>query len=535
MDMDDNLRGNRIVRRRTWAARLLAGSGVALAVLAAVAPVLADETPVDPEAGRPAVYGGEADAIGVAWRADRKAGFLPLADSFTGQPQSVYGELPEGRSRFDSSGISRARASVFYPGAAVAGGAGLACGEVGGAFPEPFATIFGICLQNKDYPLTVVADNDNPDAATPGSASLGKPGQPVSANAGGARAHAGRDFVATDAVLSDLEILGPKGLPAAAAAFRTAAATILGRPALAAADGPSNLVVRVDQVTSRTSQRFSDDNRVLTVTAEARLKGVELAGGAVRIDTIVARTVSRTEGDKPPATEAVATYQGVTVAGQPARIGSDGIVVGPAGSPVAEALNAALGKLLGTTGITVRALGASRETKGIQTSGNAQGLLVGWELDLTGLKLPPDFPVANPADVYFASVTLGSAGGAAFADLSGLDLGEGTASPGDGTFGGPLDGGMPFEEAGPTGTGIPGTDLTGPALSPAAGTTRPGPARRSAGGPTEAAAATFRPAGLLGGVVANRVKVLYLSFTLSALGVAVAPRLARRALLPPRT
>lgn len=516
------------MKLRTWAARILVGSGVALAVLAAVAPVLADEAPADPEAGRPPVWGGEADAIGIAWRADRKAGLLPLADSFTGQPQSVYGELPEGRSRFDSSGISRARASVFYPGAAVAGGAGLACGEVGGAFPEPFATIFAICLQNKDYPLTVVADTDTPDAATPGSLALGKAGDPLSAHAVSARAHAGRDFVGTDSVLHDVEVAGPKGLPAATAAFRRAAAAALGRPALAAA-APAPVLVHVDEVTSRTSQRFSDDNRVLTVTAETRLKGVQLLGGLVAIDSILTRSVSRTEGDKPPATESVATYQGVTVAGQPARIGSDGIVVGPAGSPVADALNGALRQLLATSGVTIRALSASQQTKGVQTSGDAQGLLVSWTLDLTGLQLPPDFPVANPADVYFASLTLGSAGSAAFADLSELGLEEGPDGfAGTGESGPGIDAGLPVGDV-----GVGDTAAFGPGPTPGAGTATTTGGLRRASSPTaeQAAGVPYRTAGLLGGVVAHRIEALYLAFTLSALGLAVMPRLTLRGLL----
>ncbi|MES4792854.1 MAG: hypothetical protein C4321_07550, partial [Chloroflexota bacterium] len=357
---------------RTWASRLLIGSGVALLALAAMAPAFAAEKPLDPEAGRPPVWGGEADAIGVVFFADRRAGLTPVKDGFTSEPQSVHGELPEGRSRFDSSGITRARASVFYPGATVAGGAGLVCGELGGAFPEPFATIFRICEQNKDYPLSVQADADTPDAATPGSVGFGRTGDPLSANAGSARAHAGRDYVATDAVLHDLTVLGPKGLPAAVKAFGTAASAVLGRGlATAASDPAAAAAVHVDKVVSRTSQRFA--GKVLTVVAEARLEGVSLAGGAVTIDSVLARTVSRTQGDGPPVTEAVTTYQGVRVAGQPAEIGSRGVVVGPAGSPVASVLNEALAKLLGSTGMSIRALGAAQRTEGIQTSGDAQG------------------------------------------------------------------------------------------------------------------------------------------------------------------
>jgi hypothetical protein len=92
------------------------------------------------EEGRPAIWEGRAAASGLQIVFNTDPGLLPLADF-------IRFEIPEGDSRWDSSGGAEARASSVYPGAAVIGGPNLMCMEF---FPCPDGF-------PPDYPLSAVA------------------------------------------------------------------------------------------------------------------------------------------------------------------------------------------------------------------------------------------------------------------------------------------------------------------------------------------------------------------------------------------
>src|SRR5258708_32793049 len=83
-----------------------------------------------------------------------------------------------------------ARASVYYPGAAIVGLGSLLC-LVSGIPPEPFASALalGFCHLPK-YPLYVQADGGTPDAAVVSPAPAGGSGSPAWIGAGNADPHA---------------------------------------------------------------------------------------------------------------------------------------------------------------------------------------------------------------------------------------------------------------------------------------------------------------------------------------------------------
>ena len=121
-------------------------------------------------------------------------------------------------------------------------GPSLACGTFGGMFPAEFKPILDTCLQYK-YPLTVFADDFEPDGATTGALARRQGERRRSrATATGAKAHAGEDSATTDAAIQDLRVLG---LPP----FGPVALPVPGVDA-------RHILVTVDSATSRTDQRI---------------------------------------------------------------------------------------------------------------------------------------------------------------------------------------------------------------------------------------------------------------------------------------
>ena len=465
--------------RRVIAQACLAG-GAGFLVLASIVPTTQAQEAAEPDpTARPEVWRGSASASAIFYEADRVGGILPL-------PEVVHGELMEGTSGFDSSGTQVARASIFFPGTAVLGGPNLLCGTFGGSLPEELKPVVDACT-GFSYPLSVQADNTFPDLATGGGIRLGDPGQQVSGNGATARGQANGDGVRTDAVVGDLRIAPiPGGLPISVLPLPGTSIT---------AD-----VIRVDSATARTSQRF--EAGAFVVEAEARLSGVHVGFGLINIDTIVSRSVSRAGGTDPPKTESSVTISGVTVAGAPATIDSGGI--GGITKPIADALT--------NLGITARVIGADSSSEGTSTRGSANGLLLRVELDASQLTL------AGLGGRYYAIIQLANTGTLASAD------GALATEPDEADA--PLDeGSIPSRDTGEE--FVPFAPEIPPDLGPTPTVPRPagGDGEQAAGGDGEE-----RPVVFTADNTADRLKLLYLSFTLAAIGVCLLMSLR----LPPR-
>src|ERR1700730_14295761 len=95
--------------------------------------------------GRPLAFAGLASTAAVQQQLDTTHGVAAI-------PQSIYGRLPDGLSRYSSVG-STARASVYYPGGVVANLPVLGC-QAGGP-----------CSGTPSYPYIAAANDTNPDSS----------------------------------------------------------------------------------------------------------------------------------------------------------------------------------------------------------------------------------------------------------------------------------------------------------------------------------------------------------------------------------
>ncbi|MEY2425478.1 MAG: hypothetical protein QOI61_1050, partial [Actinomycetota bacterium] len=214
---------------------------------------------------RPSVWGGDAQSLAVSIELNRDA-LLPVPELFKFialDTASTYG-----------SSSQAARASLVFPGNGAILGPSLACGTFGGQFPPEFKPILDTCLKYQ-YPLTVFADEFDPDSSTNGSLAFGTPKNDIALNATTARAHAAIDGSNSDAVVQDLRVLGippfgPLALPGSE---------------------PLKLdtsIVDIDSATSRTDQRIVAGG--LVTKARATLSGVKLIGGLIRIGSLVSES-----------------------------------------------------------------------------------------------------------------------------------------------------------------------------------------------------------------------------------------------------
>jgi len=445
----------------------------------------------DPDAApRPEVFRSAADSLVASVQIDREA-LLPVPDLFK------FIAL-DGSGVYETSTRS-ARASIFFPGNGVILGPGLACGTFGAQFPPEFKPILDACLAFK-YPLSVVADDFEPDAATQGSIALGSPGDPVSGNGARASAHAGEDATTTDAVIQDL-VVG--GLPDLASLV----------PPLSDLELDST-VVRIDNAASRTDQRIVDGS--LVTLAEATVSGISLVGGLIDIGAV--RSVSKITDDAVGTRTAQADLEvsGVTVAGMPAQLTEDGaVVIEPAGGgPLVQQQQAVLNELLRNLDVRITSLATEEalDEDGAARA-NVGGLLVEFAQDVQGL--PTDG--ADPNGLYEASIQLARTGvvGAAFSvplDEVVVPLPPDLGSGGD----------VPPIDAGALG------DVSVPPLDVAAPPTPP-PAPPIDDGGDEAPQQLARRIGDLFG---DRLGLLYLAMAFAVLAVCTAPRFAVPARFP---
>jgi hypothetical protein len=472
-------------RLRTARRVCLAAAGVSLAMAFTMPSAPAQEDDTVP---RPEVFRGSASSQVASVQLDRGA-LLPVPELFR------FIAL-DGAGTYESS-TRQARSSLLFPGNGLILGPSLACGTFGGQFPAEFKPILDACLQYK-YPLTVFADDFEPDGATSGSLALGAPNDPVSGNAVRAQAHAGEDATTTDAAMQDLRVLG---LPA----FGPVALPIPGLQL-------DTSLLTVDSATSRTDQRIV--NGVLVTDAQATLSGVRLIGGLLRIASL--RSTSHVTDDAKGGRTAVPTLEmaGVTVGGVPAQITQDGLVLGsPDGAtgPLVQQQQSQLNQLLQQLDLTVTILGSEQATDEKDGAvASVGGLLIEFEQDVQGLPtIPGPAGELDPNGLYTGSIQLASTAvrGAAFTfdpdafvdDLTGNisgDVGSDFASP---SFAA-----APFDVS---------------ASAPAVGQ----PTTAAAPSAPEQEAQLVR---YLGGIFGDRLGLLYLSLMFATLGSCIGPAFA---------
>ena len=433
--------------RRTARRACLVAASVCLllALTTSGAPAQEDDT-----VPRPEVFRGAASSHGVSVQVDRDA-LLPV-------PDALRFIALDGSGIYESS-TRQARASIFFPGQGVILGPGLVCGTFGGQFPSEFKPLLDTCLQYR-YPLTVFADDFEPDGATSGSLELGAPGDPISGTAVRAVAHAGEDAATTDAAIQDLRVLGLPALGPISTLL-----TALG------VETPDTSLFTVDSATSRTDQRIVRGG--LEVDAELTISGLRILGGLIRIGSVRSESSITDDGAGNRTADTTFEVSGVTVGGVPAQITDEGLVLGsPTGGlgPLVEQLQSQLNDLLRSLGVTVTVLPSEESTDqdGVAVANNG-GLLIELAAPLDGLPpVPGPLGDIDPNGLYVASLQIGAT--AARGAISTFDpdavepetpVVDGGFDPGSPDLGGSID--LPAPAL-PTEPGAP------PAVTPAAPT-----------------------------------------------------------------
>lgn len=436
----------------------------------------------------PEVFRGSASAQVASVQVDRGA-LLPVPDVFK------FIAL-DGAGTYESS-HREARSSLLFPGNGLIMGPSLLCGTFGGQFPAQFKPILDTCLQYK-YPLTVFADDFEPDGATSGSLAFGSPADSISGNAVRAQAHAGEDATTTDAAMQDLRVLGVPPFGAIT-------------PPIPGLTMDTSLLT-IDSATSRTNQRIVKG--ALVGDAEATLSGVRLIGGLIDIGSL--RSSSRITDDANGKRTAVPSLVvgGVTVAGQPAQITDRGLVLGPSAnaSPLDQQRQAQLNDVLKSLNIKVTILDQRQalDEQGAAVA-NVGGLLIEFAQDVQGLPtIPGPLGDIDPNGLYTGSIQLGATGvlgSAANYGLDNIDTG----------------GDVPF-------VGDQGVDLSGDGYDAGSGsydvaapsfTNAPSSASGTAVRPGSTASAQL--ARTLGGAFGDRIGLLYLSLMFAVLACCIAP------------
>jgi flagellar basal body rod protein FlgC len=476
---------------------------------------------------RPDVFAGVAAATAIHQETNGKSGIGPVFEP-------IYGSFPDGLSQFSASG-TLARSSTYWPGATVNGLGGLLCtaGFTPGCGLPPF-------------PLSVQTNGSPPDARTSPSQNLGGGGAPVSLTALSAAAHADVNMVATDAVDGGYTFgtggggassaQAGQSLAAASLGFRRQVAAITGSRQAAAAVRPEatdGAVAQVASSESHTKQSFApSDPSTLVVHAETRLSGVDLLGGMIHVDSILATSDYQANDHGTDHHVDHVTVHGVTAGGQPATVDQTGVTVGgnTQGGPILDAVNSALQNALQASGSQVHLVGdTANPSQPVGGTGCGKG-----EADGLLLHLQADASQVPMGDVYFTNVTLASACTAATTSAQLADNG------GVGAVGGGTDlGGATGPTAGSTGSADQGAALSnGTGLMGAPGSpATPGSLATSSPGRRGARATPGGGPGFFGEIidqalVAHRLDAMYLAFTLAFAGLFLGSRLLIPARLP---
>jgi hypothetical protein len=471
---------------RRWVQR---GSLVAAALcctLAASMPVWAQE---EAPAGAPEVWRGAAKAAVAVVDVNRDA-LLPVEGVFR------FVAL-DGDSVYDTD-LQTARASLFYPGEGVIQGPNLACGTFGNQFPPEFKPVLDACV-GFDYPLSVRADASKSDASTDGSTALGQPTDPVSAEAVGAIAHAALDGSWTKAQLADLKVLGFPGV---------SLTSVL--PVEDLVLDPS--ILRIGSATSRTDQRIGSGGLVTTATSE--LSGVRLVGGLVRIGSIVSTSTATDDGAGKRTSAADIEVSGVTVAGFPAQITEDGLVLGSPGGlgPIRQQVQQAANQLLASLGVRISLLDNVEEPDDGTGLARAQAPGVLLEVKTRADGAPPVPGPLGDIDLngeYIGTIQLGASGASAGA----TSFEDEVIAPIDPAFDQPVVGG----EFVPSDLSTPDASAAEPPAAPPSD-------------PSSEPSQQYLK--LVVDRFGGRMGLLYLAFAFTVLGLCLVPRLTLPARLP---
>jgi hypothetical protein len=499
--------------------RVGAGLGAAALALGGLAAFHAPSSGAD--TNRPTTFSGGAAAAALHEEENGQAGFAVY--------EPFYGSFAEGATRYNNDG-QLARASTFWPGPTFGNTGSLIC-QLN-------------CEPVPAYPLSVQTEgppSQPPNVSQQTSTQVGGSGQPSSMEAASADASADPAAgVATDAVdgafsapgqspsaaapassasasspsLPAASASGPSPggrLAAASAAFFRQASLILRHPVSASA-AASSAIVAVKSMTASTAQHFSGST--LLADAQTELSGVSLLGGMIDIASVHTESHASTDGAGVHTHTDNVTVSGVTVAGQPATIGSKGVTVTGqgTGSALLDSLNAALQQALAAANANVTLVGATAKPPqplvGECTGDQADGVFVHTSANAQAAPLV--------GDIYNGDYTLGSSCAAVSASPpsgslpvtpAGLLTGSSTAPPSGGaadtgSVAPPADTGSLGGSSTPVGGG--GEVTAGPAA----------PSGASRGAPRQLAATT-------GAFVSRRFGTLYLSVVLALAAVLV--------------
>lgn len=483
-------------RARTVARRLALGGAAASLAAGLVMPGATAQQ--DEEVVLPDAFAGAASATAVGVHLLTPA-LLPVEGLFEFA-------VAEGRGTYDSSN-QEARASLLFPGNGAISGPSLACDQIRANVPPEGAPIFGpllaACAQFR-FPLAVFADSLAADRQTEGAFALGDHGDPVSAQATGARAHAALDGTTTDSEVGDLRIAGAPAVGSLDGLLRT-----LGlEPA-----EPTAVVA--DVMTATTDQRIVDD--ALVVTSRATVEGLRLLGGLVRVGSVVSESAITSRPGEEPEVASSVQLGGVEVAGSPATLTDDGLVLaGSPSGPLAQQLASQVSELLRDAGFRMELLPTEQgEIDGIPFA-TAGGVLVEFRTPIQGL--PPVPGPLGDLDVngaYGVRLLLGTTGARGYAEqFDSSSAGSPSVGSPSAVGSGAFDGPAGFDAA------------LGGGGAPAPGSAATGSGEVADGGPA------VERSGALSDLFADRLGFLYLSFTLTAVALCLAPKLTLPARFP---
>ena len=473
---------------RRWLQRGALGAAALCCTLAASMPVWAQE---EVPAGAPELWRGAAKSAVATLDVNRDA-FLPVEGVFRFVALDGVGVY--------ETDLQTARASIFYPGEGIIQGPNLACGTFGGEFPPEFKPILDACLAF-DFPLSVRSDASKADSATDGSTTLGQPTDPVSADAVGASSHAALDGSRTTSQMSDFRVLGFPGVSLTS---------------VLPLDGfdldPS--ILRIGSATSRTDQRI--DAGRLVVTAKSELSAVRLVGGLVQIGSIVSTSTTTDDGQGKRTAVADTEVSGVTVAGFPAQITEDGLVLGdPSGlGPIKQQVQQAANQLIAALGLRISLLDNVQQADDGTGLARAQapGVLV--EIKTRADGAPPVPGPLGDIDLngeYIGTIQLGSSGASAGATNFDDEVFDPAVDTG---FDAPVDsGGFVPSDLGSVDTGAPTEDTAPPE-------------------DVQSDSSEQQYLKLVADRFGGRMGLLYLAFAFTVLGLCIVPRLTLPARLP---
>jgi hypothetical protein len=517
----------------------------------------------DPDDGRPSFWESSAFARAIEFSTNTDPLIIPV-------PDLIRADFSEAEANWSRFGEARARSAVLWPGKAVSDGPSLLCFSLAENPNSPFTCPEGFPPQ---YPLAVVAEGDQPDAAFEFGQEFGDD-ESFSGKAVVARAHAARDNVETVNEMGGFKIADQGGLNEAIAddmaaplrevareldagvaeaakgfdgAFRSiiepfaaGGLPVLISPSFAVgAVFPSfekaltfdvdDTLIGADAVATRTLQEFIEDNSVLVSRSEARLSGVKLFGGLITIDSVLSSVVSQVDAQGVGTVAETVRVGGLTVAGIPAGLTERGVVFGADGllSGRDEAkIDVTAENVLGKSGVTLHLAGPEHENVLGNVTSAAAGVFAGYQLDAN--KVP------GAGSTVFGTFALGNVATRAFVPAPFVPDGPGGGGGGGGGFVPP-----PFD---PGGDGGGTTNVLSGTASNDTGdfAFQPGADDFVAAPPTEGSSGAVSPqfggpavqgrfgTELLGKVVANRITMFYLAWAFATVGFV----LGSKAILP---